>query len=58
MMLKVETLASRYGRIPALKGIELQVGEGELVALTDPAVLARAARGDIQLCSFASLTRS
>ena len=33
MMLKVENLASRYGRIPALKGIELQVGEGELVAL-------------------------
>jgi branched-chain amino acid transport system ATP-binding protein len=32
-MLQVENLASRYGRIPALKGIDLHVGEGELVAL-------------------------
>lgn len=32
-MLQVEGLSSRYGRIPALKDIDLQVGEGELVAL-------------------------
>jgi branched-chain amino acid transport system ATP-binding protein len=32
-MLEVEGLGSHYGRIPALKGIDLQVGEGELVAL-------------------------
>jgi len=33
MMLEVEALGSHYGRIPALKGIDLRVGEGELVAL-------------------------
>ena len=33
MMLEVEGLGSHYGRIPALKGIDLHVGEGELVAL-------------------------
>jgi branched-chain amino acid transport system ATP-binding protein len=33
MLLEVEGLASRYGRIPALKGIDLHVGQGELVAL-------------------------
>ena len=33
MMLSVEGLESHYGRIPALKGIDLHVGEGELVAL-------------------------
>lgn len=33
MMLEVTGLASRYGRIPALRGIDLHVGEGELVAL-------------------------
>jgi branched-chain amino acid transport system ATP-binding protein len=33
MMLEVEGLGSHYGRIPALQGIALQVGEGELVAL-------------------------
>jgi branched-chain amino acid transport system ATP-binding protein len=33
MLLQVEGLASRYGRIPALKGIDLHVGQGELVAL-------------------------
>ena len=33
MMLEVEGLGSHYGRIPALRGIDLQVGEGELVAL-------------------------
>ncbi len=32
-MLEVRALASRYGRIPALKGIDLEVHEGELVAL-------------------------
>lgn len=32
-MLEVEGLASRYGRIPALKGIDLAVSRGELVAL-------------------------
>jgi len=33
MMLEIVGLASRYGRIPALRGIDLNVGEGELVAL-------------------------
>ena len=33
MMLEVEGLSSHYGRIPALSGIDLRVGEGELVAL-------------------------
>ncbi|TAK43978.1 MAG: ABC transporter ATP-binding protein [Betaproteobacteria bacterium] len=32
-MLEVRALASHYGRIPALKGIDLEVREGELVAL-------------------------
>jgi branched-chain amino acid transport system ATP-binding protein len=32
-MLEVQALESRYGRIPALKGIDLAVGAGELVAL-------------------------
>jgi branched-chain amino acid transport system ATP-binding protein len=32
-MLEVNALASRYGRIPALTGINLHVGSGELVAL-------------------------
>jgi branched-chain amino acid transport system ATP-binding protein len=32
-MLDVRTLASHYGRIPALKGIDLAVRAGELVAL-------------------------
>jgi branched-chain amino acid transport system ATP-binding protein len=32
-MLEVKTLASHYGRIPALKGIDLAVQAGELVAL-------------------------
>jgi branched-chain amino acid transport system ATP-binding protein len=32
-MLEVEGLASRYGRIPALGGVSLQVNAGELVAL-------------------------
>jgi len=32
-MLEVKTLASHYGRIPALKGIDLAVRAGELVAL-------------------------
>ncbi len=32
-MLEVKTLASHYGRIPALKGIDLGVRAGELVAL-------------------------
>ncbi len=32
-MLEVRALASRYGRVPALKGIDLSVREGELVAL-------------------------
>ncbi|OGA22091.1 MAG: ABC transporter ATP-binding protein [Betaproteobacteria bacterium RIFCSPLOWO2_02_FULL_67_19] len=33
MMLEVRALACRYGRIPALKSIDLEVHEGELVAL-------------------------
>jgi branched-chain amino acid transport system ATP-binding protein len=32
-MLKVEGLTSHYGRIQALKGVDLEVAEGELVAL-------------------------
>ncbi|MCC6474340.1 MAG: ABC transporter ATP-binding protein [Burkholderiales bacterium] len=32
-MLEVEGLACRYGRIPALKGIDLRVAQGELVSL-------------------------
>jgi branched-chain amino acid transport system ATP-binding protein len=32
-MLEVRALESRYGRIPALKGIDLAVREGEMVAL-------------------------
>ena len=32
-MLEVERLDSRYGRIPALSGVSLRVGAGELVAL-------------------------
>jgi branched-chain amino acid transport system ATP-binding protein len=32
-MLEVTGLEARYGRIPALKGIDLRVGAGELVAL-------------------------
>jgi len=32
-MLEVRTLAMHYGRIPALQGIDLRVGTGELVAL-------------------------
>lgn len=33
MMLEVTALESRYGRIPALKGIDLRIAAGELVAL-------------------------
>jgi branched-chain amino acid transport system ATP-binding protein len=33
MMLEVEALESRYGRIPALKGVDIHVEQGELVAL-------------------------
>ncbi len=33
MMLEVDRLDSRYGRIPALAGVSLNVGAGELVAL-------------------------
>jgi len=33
MLLQIEALASCYGRIPALKGIDLHIGAGELVAL-------------------------
>jgi branched-chain amino acid transport system ATP-binding protein len=32
-MLEVAAVASRYGRIPALTGVDLRVGAGELVAL-------------------------
>jgi branched-chain amino acid transport system ATP-binding protein len=32
-MLEIRALESRYGRIPALKGIDLSIAEGELVAL-------------------------
>ena len=32
-MLAVRNLEARYGRIPALKGIDLHIGAGELVAL-------------------------
>ena len=33
MLLEVERLESRYGRIPALAGVDLAVADGELVAL-------------------------
>ncbi len=33
MLLEIQGLASHYGRIQALDGIEVRVGEGELVAL-------------------------
>ena len=33
MLLAIENLSSRYGRIPAVRGVALEVGEGELVAL-------------------------
>jgi branched-chain amino acid transport system ATP-binding protein len=33
MMLQVAALASRYGRIPALRGVDLHIGKRELVAL-------------------------
>jgi branched-chain amino acid transport system ATP-binding protein len=32
-MLEVRALASRYGRIPALSGVDIRVAKGELVAL-------------------------
>jgi branched-chain amino acid transport system ATP-binding protein len=32
-MLEVKALSSRYGRIPALSGVDLRVSKGELVAL-------------------------
>ena len=32
-MLEVRALECRYGRIPALKGVDLRVQAGELVAL-------------------------
>jgi branched-chain amino acid transport system ATP-binding protein len=32
-MLEVQGLASRYGRVPALAGVSLRVGAGELVAI-------------------------
>jgi branched-chain amino acid transport system ATP-binding protein len=32
-MLEIRALESHYGRIPALKGIDLRIAEGELVAL-------------------------
>lgn len=33
MLLELSGLSSHYGRIPALKGIDLEIAEGELVAL-------------------------
>jgi branched-chain amino acid transport system ATP-binding protein len=33
MLLEISGLTSHYGRIPALKGIDIQIAEGELVAL-------------------------
>jgi branched-chain amino acid transport system ATP-binding protein len=33
MLLEIENLASHYGRIPALRGVALEVAEGELVTL-------------------------
>ena len=32
-MLKVESLTTGYGRVPVLKGISLEVGEGQIVTL-------------------------
>lgn len=35
-MLSVENLTVRYGRVEALRGVSLEVGEGELVAVVGP----------------------
>src|SRR5947207_7050282 len=34
--LAVQSLAKRYGRVEALRGVDLEVGEGELVGLLGP----------------------
>src|SRR5438046_4211721 len=34
--LAVQSLAKRYGRVEALRGVDLAVGEGELVGLLGP----------------------
>ena len=34
-LLEITSLTSRYGRIPALGGIDLTIAEGELLALVD-----------------------
>ena len=54
-MLQVSALETRYGRIPALKGIDLAVREGELVALVGAngagkTTLLRAISGVIPAC--------
>ena len=58
-MLEVLSLDSRYGRIPALRGVELRVSTGELVALVGAngagkTTLLRAISG-VQPCSAGSI---
>ena len=58
-MLDVRGLSSRYGRIPALSGVDLSVGEGELVALVGAngagkTTLLRAISG-VQPCSAGTI---
>ena len=64
MMLEVAGLSSHYGRISALRSIDLEVGEGELDHLRRPetsGAVAGAQRGEIQalvVCDHGQLSGS